>query len=147
MLCKGHASVITLLLRIITSLLHRVLLLPIIIYFNLPNLQMDARRALGATRALSTRTERSSCFSSSGVEKVRLGAGSVGENEGCGEGVALAGWRCQRVGRGRGRLLVGAYPALAALCAPSADKQPQPGLAFSSGFCFFLVPHWPHLPV
>ena len=41
MLCNGQASVITLILRIIMSLLHRVLLLLlIIIYFSLPNLQM-----------------------------------------------------------------------------------------------------------
>ena len=38
-------SIITLLLRIITSLLHRVLLLLIITYFNLPNLQMEGGQA------------------------------------------------------------------------------------------------------
>ena len=42
MLCKWDASIITSLLVIITSLLRRSLLLPIITHFSLPNLQMDA---------------------------------------------------------------------------------------------------------
>ena len=41
MLCKEQASVITSLLHIITSLLHQVLLLLIIVYFSLLNLQMN----------------------------------------------------------------------------------------------------------
>ena len=40
MLCKGYASIITSLFGIIMSLLHRVLLQPIITYFSLQNLQM-----------------------------------------------------------------------------------------------------------
>ena len=40
MLCKQHASIITLSLCIIASLLHRPLLLSIITHFSLPNLQM-----------------------------------------------------------------------------------------------------------
>ena len=46
MLCKWDASIITSLLRIITSLLRRPLLLPIITHFSLPNLQMEVRRNL-----------------------------------------------------------------------------------------------------
>ena len=81
---------------------------------------------------LTLTTERSSRFSScSGVEKVRLGAGSVGENEGCGEGVALAGWRCQRVGRGRGREPTPRWLP----CALPAQTSSH-SLAFSSGFSF-----------
>ena len=40
MLCKWDSSIITSLLHIITSLLHRPLSLPIITHFSLPNLQM-----------------------------------------------------------------------------------------------------------
>ena len=45
MLCKWDASIITLLLRIITSLLRRPLLLPIITHFSLPILQMTSINA------------------------------------------------------------------------------------------------------
>ena len=40
MLCRWDASIITSLLYIVTSLLYRPLLLPIISHFSLPNLQM-----------------------------------------------------------------------------------------------------------
>ena len=43
MLCIWDASIITSLLSIITSLLRRPLLLPIITHFSLPNLQMGKR--------------------------------------------------------------------------------------------------------
>ena len=56
--CKGQASqaVITLLLRVITSLLHQVLLLLIITYFSFLNLQMV--RILSAKEMSSTRLRR-----------------------------------------------------------------------------------------
>ena len=47
MLCKGQASVSTLSLRIITSLLQLLLLLPVITYFNLQNLQMRSNPQQG----------------------------------------------------------------------------------------------------
>ena len=47
MLCKEAASIITYYNIIITSLLQRVLLLPIFTYFGLPNLQMKLWRKEG----------------------------------------------------------------------------------------------------
>ena len=50
MLCKEAASIITYYNIIITSLLQRVLLLPIFTYFGLPNLQMKLWRKEGRSR-------------------------------------------------------------------------------------------------